>query len=48
MLAEVTSPGESKTVLGFKSTQLVDGSFYKQVRGFFVMPYLPVKPPKGI
>jgi hypothetical protein len=39
---------QSASVAGLKSTQLVGGQFYRDVRGFFSMPYIPVKPPKGI
>jgi hypothetical protein len=35
-------------VTGLKSTQLVAGEFYREVRGFFAMPYSPVVPPKGL
>ena len=48
VLGEVTSPTGSETVMGLSSTQLLSGAFYKQVRGYFAMPFLPVQPPKGI
>jgi len=48
VLGEVASPTGSETVMGLRSTQLLGGAFYKQVRGYFAMPYLPVQPPKGI
>jgi hypothetical protein len=38
----------SRLVIGLKSTQLLGGDFYRDVRGFFEMPYTPMKPPKGI
>ena len=47
MLGEVAAPSGSKPVAGMKSTQIVGGVFYKEVRGYFVMPYSPVQPPKG-
>jgi hypothetical protein len=43
-----TSQKGSETVMGLRSTQLLGGVIYKQVRGFFAMPYLPEQPPKGI
>jgi hypothetical protein len=48
--AEPVLLGESisGTMLGVQSSQWVGGSFYKPVRGFFGMPYLPVQPPPGI
>jgi hypothetical protein len=45
VLGEMTSPTGSQTVLGLRSTELVGGKPYRDVRGFFAMPYLPVKPP---
>jgi hypothetical protein len=47
-LGEATFASGPETVLGLKSTQLMGGTFYKEVRGFFEMPYTPVKPPKGL
>ncbi len=46
VLGEEASPSGPQTVMGLKSTQRVGGEFYKDVRGFFAMPYTPVKPPK--
>jgi hypothetical protein len=40
--------GIIQEVLGFKSIQLVGGEFYRDVRGFFCMPYEPVKPPRKV
>ena len=40
------SVSDSHTIMGFKSTQLVGKEFYKEVRGFFAMPYTFVKPPR--
>jgi hypothetical protein len=54
ILAEPTVVGERNTpsgvepVIGLKSTELVAGEAYRPVRGFFAMPYKPVKPPKGV
>jgi hypothetical protein len=48
VVGEVTFPSDSRTVTGLKPTQLVGGEFYKDIRGFFAMPYAPVKPPKRI
>jgi hypothetical protein len=42
----VTSPSGPQTIMGLKSIQLVGGEFYRDVRGFFPMPYTPEKPPK--
>lgn len=47
-VGEITSPSGTQTVLGLKSVQQVAGSFYRDVQGYFAMPYTPVKPPKGI
>jgi hypothetical protein len=48
VLGEVTTPSGSKTVIGMNSTQLLGGEFYRRVRGFFAIPYEPVKPPENI
>lgn len=48
VVGEVTSPSGLQTIMGLKSTQQVGEKFYKDVRGFFAMPYTPVKPPKSI
>ncbi len=48
VVAEVTSPSGPQVVMGLKSAQLVGGEFYHHVRGYFIMPYSPEKPPKGI
>jgi hypothetical protein len=48
VVGEVASPAGLKTIMGMKSSQLMGGSFYKPVRGFFSMPYLPIQPPRGI
>jgi hypothetical protein len=38
----------AENTLGLKSMEMVGGEFYKDVRGFFEMPYKPVKPPEGL
>jgi hypothetical protein len=48
VLGEEATPTGSHTVMGLRSTQLVGGTHYRDVRGYFVMPYKPVTPPKGI
>jgi hypothetical protein len=47
-LGVISSPDGDRQVTGFKSTQLVRGAFYKNVRGFFEMPYAPISPPDKI
>lgn len=47
-LNEVTSPSAAPKVLVLKSTQLLGGTHYRDVRGFFAMPYMYVKPPKRV
>ena len=48
VLGQVNTPDGTQTVLGLKSTQMVGGTFYRDIRGFFAMPYAPERPPKGI
>jgi len=48
MLGEVSTPTGNQPVMGLKSSQQVGGVLYKEVRGFFSMPYSPVKPPPKI
>jgi len=48
VLGTVASPTAAETVMGFRSTQLLGGVLYRQVRGYFAMPYQFVQPPKGI
>jgi len=48
VLGETSSHEGDQSPIGLKSTQLVGGEFYKDVRGFFAMPYTPINPPKGI
>ncbi len=48
VLGELTTSSGSEAVRGLKSTEMVGAEFYKDVRGFFEMPYTPVKPPKGL
>ncbi len=47
-LGEPNSPSGSESLVGLKSTELVGEDLYKEVRGFFEMPYSPIKPPKGL
>jgi hypothetical protein len=47
-VGDPTSSTGALTVMGLKSTQLVGGDFYKDVRGFFAMPYTPVRPPDAV
>ncbi|MGE5123128.1 MAG: hypothetical protein ACM3H7_01300 [Acidobacteriaceae bacterium] len=48
IVGEVSSPSGPQPVMGLKSTQRVGGEFFRNVRGFFSMPYSPVKPPSGL
>jgi hypothetical protein len=48
VLGEVTSPAGTQPVVGLKSTQLLGGAIFKPVHGFFAIPYMHVKPPRGI
>jgi len=48
VLGEEISPTGLKLVMGLKSTQLVGGTHYRDVRGFFAMPYMPVRPPNRL
>ncbi len=47
-LGDLAPTSGSETVLGLRSTELVGGEFYKDVRGFFEMPYTPAKPPQAL
>jgi hypothetical protein len=47
-LSEGEALSGSTRINGFKSTQLLGGAYYRDVRGFFEMPYNPVEPPDGI
>jgi len=47
-LGEVTSASGIQEVMGLKSTQLAGGTHYRDVRGYFAMPYMYVKPPKRV
>jgi hypothetical protein len=42
------SPDGPVPVMGLSSTQLIGGTHYRQVRGFFAMPYSPVTPPENL
>jgi hypothetical protein len=48
MLSDELSPVDPQAMQGLKSTELLSGEIYKLVRGFFEMPYSPVKLPEGI
>ena len=48
VLGEVATDTDPQVVRGLQSTQLVGGTFYRKVRGFFAMPYEFVLPPKKI
>ncbi len=48
LLGEETTATGLQRVMGLQSTELLAGSHYRNVRGFFYMPYSPVKPPKGV
>lgn len=45
---QVDTPSGLQTVRGLSSDQLVGGSFYRHVHGFFRIPYEPVRPPKKL
>jgi hypothetical protein len=47
-LADDTAEATSKTGIGLRSSQLLGGAHYRDVRGFFEMPYSPVVPPLGL
>ena len=46
-VGEELAPSGGQPLMGLKSAELVAGDEYRPVRGFFAMPYTPVKPPKG-
>ncbi len=48
VVGEATTATGPQVVMGLKCTQLVAGKFYREIRGFFDMPYTPVRPPKLI
>jgi hypothetical protein len=48
VLGTLASPTGTETAIGLLSTQLLGIVLYKQVRGYFAMPYQPEQPPKGI
>jgi hypothetical protein len=47
VVGEESSPTGLQTIMCLKSTQLVGATHYRDVRGFFAMPYTYVKPPKS-
>jgi len=48
LLGEETTASGNQVITGLKSTELVGGTHYRDVRGFFSMPYTPIKPQIGI
>ncbi len=48
LLGEEASPEGTRPVMGLKPAELLAGNHYRDVRGFFAMPYTPVNPPKGL
>jgi hypothetical protein len=48
LLGEEAAIGEHPSATGLKSSELLDGVHYLDVRGFFAMPYTPVIPPKKV
>jgi hypothetical protein len=48
VVSEAASLAGAQTTMGLKCTQNVGGKFYKEIRGFFAMPYTPGKPPERI
>ncbi len=47
-LGEESANSGTAIVTGLQSTELVGNTNYREVRGFFAMPYSPVKPPQGV
>ena len=47
-LVDDASSPSPETAIGLRSLQQMGGNAYKDVRGFFEMPYSPVKPPQGL
>jgi hypothetical protein len=47
-LAEGPVSSGLQIATGVKSTQLLSGTHYRDVRGIFAMPYTPTRPPKGL
>ena len=41
-------PAGEKTISGLKCVQQIGDDQEKEVRGFFVMPYVPIEPPSGL
>jgi hypothetical protein len=48
VLGEEPAPMGAQIVAGLKSTQRLGSAPYREVRGFFAMPYTPLRPPKGL
>jgi len=47
-LCEVKLASGIEALWGLRSIQQVGGTFYREVRGFFAMPYAPVRPPNNL
>ncbi len=47
-VSDAESSAGAAPVIGFKSVQKIGSEFYKDVRGFFEMPYKPVIPPRNL
>ena len=47
-IGEQPNLSSPQPLMGLKCIQLVEGEPYRPVRGFFITPYTPVRPPKGI
>jgi hypothetical protein len=48
LLGEEPSPSGPQPVIGLKSSQILAGTHYKDIRGFFCMTYKPVTPSDGL
>ncbi len=48
LLGEVPGSSGPQMVTGLKSSELAAGTHYRDVRGFFAMPYSPMVPPEGV
>jgi hypothetical protein len=48
VVGEESTPSGSQVIMGLKTSELVKDAQYREIRGFFAMPYTPVTPPKGI
>jgi hypothetical protein len=48
LVGEVKARKGVREVFGLKTLQLVGGEAFRAVRGFFSMPYDPIRPPRGV